>query len=147
MTSASYVVKVGNERRRGSTRPKPKSTVPQNRANFFPPAPKRSKSEQPSANLVRPKSVTPEVRISRAATPAASSSIMDRFKTPTSVSREVTPATPRESTTCPICSREIEGDNSALNAHIDYCLSKGAIMEATAASSPKDLSSKRKRKE
>ena len=40
--------------------------------------------------------------------------------------------------TCPICSKQLETDNQGLNAHIDFCLSKGAILEAHAeANSPK----------
>lgn len=39
------------------------------------------------------------------------------------------------SQTCPICGRVLdETDNTAVNAHIDFCLSKGAIKMATAAS-------------
>lgn len=38
--------------------------------------------------------------------------------------------------TCPICERVLADlDNTAVNAHIDFCLSKGAIMMATAESS------------
>jgi len=33
---------------------------------------------------------------------------------------------------CPICSKVWETDNAGLNEHIDFCLSKGAIMAATA---------------
>jgi DNA polymerase kappa len=32
--------------------------------------------------------------------------------------------------TCPVCARELETDNDGLNAHVDFCLSKGAIREA-----------------
>lgn len=40
--------------------------------------------------------------------------------------------------TCPICSKQLKTDNQGLNAHIDFCLSKGAILEAQAeASTPK----------
>ncbi|KAI5117782.1 hypothetical protein M0805_000425 [Coniferiporia weirii] len=36
---------------------------------------------------------------------------------------------------CPICAREVDAvDNPALNAHIDFCLSKDAIKQATASS-------------
>ena len=31
---------------------------------------------------------------------------------------------------CPICRKKLETDNGGLNAHIDFCLSRGAIMEA-----------------
>ncbi|KAG6375358.1 hypothetical protein JVT61DRAFT_2913 [Boletus reticuloceps] len=45
--------------------------------------------------------------------------------------------------TCPICSKELKTDNQGFNAHIDFCLSKGAILEAQAeASSPKKLGQK-----
>lgn len=55
--------------------------------------------------------------------------------------------------TCPICSKQLKTDNQGLNAHIDFCLSKGAILDAQAeASSPKksgqkpeSMSKKRKR--
>jgi hypothetical protein len=32
--------------------------------------------------------------------------------------------------TCPVCSKRLRVDNAGLNEHIDYCLSKGTIMEA-----------------
>lgn len=142
VTSASYVVKVGNERR-GSTSFKPKSAAAPKHSPFFPPAPKRSKSEQPASKSEKSKSVTPVPQTSRATTPITPGP--SRFKTPAPRSREVTPATPRVALVCPICARELETDNNGLNAHIDYCLSKGAIMEATSASSsPKNIM-KRKR--
>jgi DNA polymerase kappa len=38
---------------------------------------------------------------------------------------------------CPICMKTLETDNQGLNAHIDFCLSRGAIMAAqTKAKSP-----------
>lgn len=38
---------------------------------------------------------------------------------------------------CPICTKALETDNQGLNAHIDFCLSRGAIMAAqTKAKSP-----------
>ncbi|KAF8326536.1 uncharacterized protein EI90DRAFT_3281627 [Cantharellus anzutake] len=37
---------------------------------------------------------------------------------------------PRSPLQCPICSKELVVDNDELNAHIDYCLSRGTIMEA-----------------
>lgn len=38
---------------------------------------------------------------------------------------------------CPICGKHMATDNQGLNAHIDFCLSKGAILAAQAvASSP-----------
>ena len=45
--------------------------------------------------------------------------------------------------TCPVCSKTLKTDNQGFNAHIDFCLSKGAILEAQAeASSPKKLGQK-----
>ncbi len=33
---------------------------------------------------------------------------------------------------CPICNRGLETDNAGLNAHVDFCLSRGAIFDASA---------------
>jgi DNA polymerase kappa len=33
---------------------------------------------------------------------------------------------------CPICSKVLATDNDGLNAHVDWCLSKSAILEAAA---------------
>ena len=38
---------------------------------------------------------------------------------------------------CPICSKTLWTDNTGLNAHVDYCLSRAAIFEATASNSTK----------
>lgn len=43
----------------------------------------------------------------------------------------------QEHHTCPICSKQLKTDNQGLNAHIDFCLSKGAILEAQAEASKK----------
>ncbi|KAF8973061.1 hypothetical protein BDZ97DRAFT_1779128 [Flammula alnicola] len=37
---------------------------------------------------------------------------------------------PTEMHQCPICGKTIQTDNQGLNAHVDFCLSRGAIMEA-----------------
>ncbi|KAF9529242.1 DNA/RNA polymerase [Crepidotus variabilis] len=53
-----------------------------------------------------------------------------------------------ETQTCPICSKTLETDNDGLNTHVDFCLSRGAIMEAqveaSQSSGSKKLSSHRK---
>jgi len=36
---------------------------------------------------------------------------------------------------CPICGKHMATDNQGLNTHIDFCLSKGAILAAQAAAS------------
>ncbi|KAF5321415.1 hypothetical protein D9619_001442 [Psilocybe cf. subviscida] len=36
---------------------------------------------------------------------------------------------------CPICGKTLQTDNHGLNAHIDFCLSRGAIMKAQVAAS------------
>ncbi|THH28737.1 hypothetical protein EUX98_g5433 [Antrodiella citrinella] len=41
----------------------------------------------------------------------------------------------REMQTCPLCSKIMQVDNRDFNAHIDFCLSKGAIREAQAMAS------------
>jgi DNA polymerase kappa len=47
-------------------------------------------------------------------------------------------ADPSERHTCPICGKQLATDNQGFNAHVDFCLSKDAILEAQAeASSPK----------
>lgn len=38
-----------------------------------------------------------------------------------------------ETHVCPICGKGMETDNQGLNAHVDFCLSRGAIMEAQGA--------------
>ena len=38
---------------------------------------------------------------------------------------------------CPICSKTLRTDNAGLNAHVDYCLSRAAIFEATSSSRTK----------
>jgi DNA polymerase kappa len=37
---------------------------------------------------------------------------------------------------CPICSKTLQTDNAGLNAHVDWCLSRSAILEASASGSP-----------
>lgn len=34
---------------------------------------------------------------------------------------------------CPLCSRRLNTDNVGLNEHIDFCLSRSAIMEASSS--------------
>ncbi|KAF8813855.1 DNA/RNA polymerase [Phlegmacium glaucopus] len=54
------------------------------------------------------------------------------------------PLSKRETAThnCPVCSKTLETDNEGLNAHIDFCLSRGAIMEAQVEASQSSKSSK-----
>jgi len=40
------------------------------------------------------------------------------------------PSTAHETHKCPICGKTLETDNDGLNAHVDFCLSRGAILEA-----------------
>jgi DNA polymerase kappa len=42
------------------------------------------------------------------------------------------PPLKRETAThdCPVCGKTLETDNEGLNTHVDFCLSRGAIMEA-----------------
>ena len=43
----------------------------------------------------------------------------------------------KEDHICPICSKTLRTDNAGLNAHVDYCLSRAAIFEATTSSRTK----------
>ena len=36
---------------------------------------------------------------------------------------------------CPVCGKTLETDNQGLNTHVDFCLSRGAILEAQVAAS------------
>ncbi|KAF7361929.1 IMS-domain-containing protein [Mycena venus] len=42
----------------------------------------------------------------------------------------------RETHTCPVCQKQVPTENDAFNAHLDACLSRGAIREAQAEASP-----------
>ncbi|GJJ06399.1 hypothetical protein Clacol_000590 [Clathrus columnatus] len=61
---------------------------------------------------------------------------------PTSVTRQVVDRTEPETFTCPICDKSLAVDNDSLNQHVDFCLSKDAIMAATIMSNE---SSKRRK--
>ena len=52
----------------------------------------------------------------------------------------------RASQTCPICSKAMQVDNREFNAHIDFCLSKGAIREAQAMATSSTFSSRQSTK-
>ncbi|TRM69516.1 hypothetical protein BD626DRAFT_13382 [Schizophyllum amplum] len=49
--------------------------------------------------------------------------------------RSPSPQTPPEEHDCPICSKTLQTDNDGLNQHIDWCLSRGAILNAQRQSS------------
>lgn len=132
VTSASYVVKVGNKQRE-TKRSRPASISGQKRIDFFQPPTKRSRSEQPVPNLDE-RSISPVPQVAKTNTPPAS-----RASTPQAPMKRRMQTTLSETRktiqVCPICSRAFEVDNTGLNAHIDYCLSRGAILEATSATS------------
>ncbi|KAF9478811.1 DNA/RNA polymerase [Pholiota conissans] len=50
---------------------------------------------------------------------------------------------PLETHECPICGKTLETDNEGLNAHVDFCLSRGAILEAQAEASKSGMSPKK----
>lgn len=52
-------------------------------------------------------------------------------KSNTNMMRAVSVPT-KEKHVCPICSKVFRTDNASLNEHVDFCLSKGAILAATA---------------
>lgn len=51
---------------------------------------------------------------------------------PLSVDRSAAPGAPVDKLKCPICACMLETDNAGLNAHIDWCLSRGEIKRASA---------------
>lgn len=65
--------------------------------------------------------------------PVSSSSKVPARKPPSKARQKPTSAVQEQGVrdcTCPICGKEMETDNAGLNAHIDFCLSRGAILEA-----------------
>lgn len=79
----------------------------------------------------KPRSRLSAKPVSRAtASPAPKKKIRSNTPRQSSVVADDKPA--KQVQVCPICQKELETDNSGLNAHIDFCLSKGAIMQATA---------------
>ncbi|EIN11671.1 IMS-domain-containing protein [Punctularia strigosozonata HHB-11173 SS5] len=53
------------------------------------------------------------------------------------------PAAEPPGLTCPICSKILQTDNDGLNTHIDWCLSRGAILEAATTEGPQSIPTKR----
>jgi hypothetical protein len=76
--------------------------------------PKSSSKVQPSPSTSKPKS-EPKPKSKSQFKPSTTST-----------------STKRERNSCPLCNKMIEGDNAALNSHIDWCLSREAIKEASA---------------
>ena len=88
---------------------------------FDPPDNRSSDQNRNTPELRR--STTPILRLKSRVDPAQSSKL-------------TAPSQP-ETLNCPICGKSIVTDNAGLNQHIDFCLSKSAIMEATRPSTPK----------
>ncbi|KAI5890539.1 DNA/RNA polymerase [Schizophyllum commune H4-8] len=66
-------------------------------------------------------------------TAARSSSTKPSSKPPSKPPRSPSPT--EEQHDCPICGKTLAADNDGLNQHIDWCLSRGAILEAQRQSS------------
>lgn len=62
---------------------------------------------------------------------------------PNLIPKPETPVKP-QSVVCPICNRTLETDNAGLNAHIDFCLSRGIIKQASAEGDRAPVTPKRK---
>lgn len=79
---------------------------------------------------------------------ASSSASLGHRSKPRSASNVQAPRVPQSLSTsleCPICNKMLATDNQGLNAHIDFCLSKGAIMAAQVKASPtRDFKSREK---
>lgn len=152
----SNLIKVGNDRAaitkaKAKNHLKPISAI--QRQTPPPLLPPRSKSEQPRGVSDRAKGGASNSRLSMNKPKAdakgngtlsfpvvkkpkqpGSSSQGDKPKVSSS-STNPTSRGPVESSVCPICSREMQMDNEQLNRHIDYCLSKGTILEVSATTS------------
>ncbi|KAG8926671.1 hypothetical protein FRC01_008524 [Tulasnella sp. 417] len=57
--------------------------------------------------------------------------------------KPTTPTKP-QSVVCPICNRSLETDNAGLNSHIDFCLSRGIIKQASAEGDKAPVTPKKK---
>ncbi|KIO28048.1 hypothetical protein M407DRAFT_22680 [Tulasnella calospora MUT 4182] len=62
---------------------------------------------------------------------------------PNLTAKPTTPIKP-QSVVCPICNRSLETDNAGLNSHIDFCLSRGIIKQASAEGDKAPVTPKRK---
>ncbi|KDR75457.1 hypothetical protein GALMADRAFT_140685 [Galerina marginata CBS 339.88] len=87
--------------------------------------------QQPTAGSRRPPHSTANAHASSSqirtpTRPRRNSEAVHRISKPVST----TAPTKRETHACPICGKTLETDNEGLNAHIDFCLSRGAILEA-----------------
>ena len=70
----------------------------------------------------------------KTSSPSISTSNARLEKLPKSRKLYAASAPTRKQQVCPICSKAFDSDNVALNEHIDFCLSRGAILAATAVS-------------
>ncbi|KAH8119422.1 DNA/RNA polymerase [Phellopilus nigrolimitatus] len=113
-------IKVGNDKPRFRPK-KPASAITRERPVL--PASGRSKSEQPVAKPKdsQSKSTSPQP-------PFSNSESKSKANTKALTSREHGST---EVLVCPVCSRVLETDNIGLNTHIDFCLSRGAIITAS----------------
>ncbi|KAL5507318.1 hypothetical protein ACEPAH_6774 [Sanghuangporus vaninii] len=132
--TTSSVVKIGNDR--PSIRPrtkKPNSTVTQNRQASSISISKRSKSEQP---LVTSEGACDKDNqtLSRTTSPPMGnrSCFVQPPSDPNANPYSNAVGNP-EAQICPVCSRSLETDNAGLNEHLDFCLSRNTIMEASSS--------------
>ena len=140
--ASSAIVKVGNDRSKLRSKPVSLRHPTPQRARSM--TPSRSKSEQPSlkraglSRASRELSVTPFSRQETPEQQLPSSNQEQRQR-----QQQEQKQTEKRLVTCPICNKEMEMDNTSLNQHIDYCLSRSAIMEAASPNGPSPLKKKR----
>ena len=82
--------------------------------------------------------VSDPVRTASAQTTTSGEALSAGSKPRSTSNAQITQVTHNSPTSleCPICNKMLETDNQGLNAHIDFCLSKGAIMAAQVKASP-----------
>ncbi|KAG9030489.1 hypothetical protein FRB95_003884 [Tulasnella sp. JGI-2019a] len=74
-------------------------------------------------------SIIPRIQIKPASSNSASRASMKRSPEP---SEDPTDAVQSTSLDCPICGKTLKTDNAGLNEHVDFCLSRGMIKQASA---------------
>ncbi|KAL5485240.1 hypothetical protein ACEPAI_7882 [Sanghuangporus weigelae] len=132
--ATSSVVKIGNDR--SNIRPrtkKPNSTITQNRQVPSISISKRSKSEQPLVASERACNKNNQALSRTDSPPMGNRSCFVQPSSDPSANSDSNAAGNHEALICPVCSRSLETDNAGLNAHLDFCLSRSTIKEASSS--------------
>ncbi|KAL5523748.1 hypothetical protein ACEPAG_7921 [Sanghuangporus baumii] len=132
--ATSSVVKIGNDK--PNIRPrtkKPNSTITQNRQVSSISISKRSKSEKPLIASERACNKNNQALSRTASPPMGNRSCFVRRPSDPNTNSDSNAIGNHEALICPVCSRSLETDNAGLNEHLDFCLSRSTIMEASSS--------------